>query len=640
MAVTTINTNKPINPRGDDKSPKGYNRAALYSGKALDFDGVNDYVVVENITDTYKSFCFYFKPDADITAASSYQRLFGIYEQFYGISTGSATGIVAGETLVFMPNAGGRFATTMEFVADTWYHVAVVAKESDNTYLLYINGRDKTDLSAGTHIPSAAIKVRLGWDAQGNGTRFNGQIANFKAFSEVLTATQVSDLYNNPEKIVPTGVDNTALKLWLPMMEGAGTTAYDGSGNGNHGTISGATWTQGVGAPVAQSAVIDWNKGSNFYNDSDWEVSNATTDASIFSSSQSAPNGIDTAAVFDDGTVSTYKRVYKVSNTAMAIGQITASTFVKKKDVDYINVVLGTDGGTYKFFALVDLVYGTINATSGNLTATSIQSVGDGWYYVSVEASHLSTTQGITYIYGQDPTNGSSVDENYTGANNQTYIWGINIQEGSINNVHLPTIGALQSSPVLLPQGLTSGRDITGVNLFENVRKKYALNLDGNSWAEVHDNESLDFGTGSFTLEAWVRVKYVNEGSSFNVIITLGGNLSSANTSGMLINSLTEPLFMYNNNPSVESSISEGAWIHMVGVYNETNAILYVNGIQEDQDARTAVDTTNALVKMIGRDISSVRFYQDQIAQPRIYNRALTADEVQQNYNAGKNTYS
>jgi hypothetical protein len=74
--------------------------------------------------------------------------------------------------------------------------------------------------------------------------------------------------------------------------------------------------------------------------------------------------------------------------------------------------------------------------------------------------------------------------------------------------VHIP---AQTSNPeVLLPQGLTTGRDITGVNLFENVRKQGALNLDGNSWAEVHDNASLDFGTGSFTLEAWVK-KFVYE---------------------------------------------------------------------------------------------------------------------------------
>ena len=42
MAVGFSNTNKPINPRGNDASPKAFNRAKLYSGKALSFDGVND----------------------------------------------------------------------------------------------------------------------------------------------------------------------------------------------------------------------------------------------------------------------------------------------------------------------------------------------------------------------------------------------------------------------------------------------------------------------------------------------------------------------------------------------------------------------------------------------------------------------
>jgi hypothetical protein len=35
MATTTTTTNKPLNPRAQDLSPKGYNRANIFSGKAL-----------------------------------------------------------------------------------------------------------------------------------------------------------------------------------------------------------------------------------------------------------------------------------------------------------------------------------------------------------------------------------------------------------------------------------------------------------------------------------------------------------------------------------------------------------------------------------------------------------------------------
>jgi hypothetical protein len=174
MSVSVSTTNKPLNPRAQDLSPKGYNRAALYSGKALDFDGVNDYVTLKGYVN--------------------------------GVSIGSIA-------------ASFDFSTASGLL-NLFKH-------------------------------SAAAQYA------------EGAMAGFKIFNTALTAAQVADLYLNPEKIVPDGVASSALKLWLPMMEGAGTTAYDGSGNGNHGTINGATWVSGIGAPVAQTALVSWNKGTN-----------------------------------------------------------------------------------------------------------------------------------------------------------------------------------------------------------------------------------------------------------------------------------------------------------------------------------------------------------------------------------------
>ena len=64
MAVTTSKTNKPILPRGADVRPiDSYNRAELYSGKALDFDGVNDDVRVSgfSLSGDKRSVAFCFK---------------------------------------------------------------------------------------------------------------------------------------------------------------------------------------------------------------------------------------------------------------------------------------------------------------------------------------------------------------------------------------------------------------------------------------------------------------------------------------------------------------------------------------------------------------------------------------------------
>ena len=169
------------------------------------------------------------------------------------------------------------------------------------------------------------------------------------------------------------------------------------------------------------------------------------------------------------------------------------------------------------------------------------------------------------------------------------------------------------------------------------MRKQGALNLDGNSWAEVHDNGSLDFGTGSFSIEAWVIKNYVNSGSSLNVIMSLGDNVGGANNTGLTVNS-TNVAFKYVGYQT--HNVTTGDWVHVVGVYNETNAILYVDGVAETTTARTAINVTNALPKYIGRDSTTTRNYADQIAQSRIYNRALTAEEVARNYNNAKSIYT
>jgi len=653
MATTTTKTNKPILPRGADNRPvDSYNRAELYSGKALDFDGVNDYVEVGSITDTYKSFCLYFKPDADIRSGTSYQRLFGIYEQYFGVSTGSATGITTGETLIFMPTGGGRFGTTMEFVADTWYHVAVVAKESDNTYLMYINAQDKTDLVVGTHTPAAATKIRLAWDAQGTGAKFDGQIANFKAFSEVLTAAQVADLYNNPEKVVPTGVENTALKLWLPMQEGAGTTAYDGSGNGNHGTISGATYTHGIGAPVSQTAVIDWNKpyyfdgvDDSFTTGTYQALGDRTITLSFYSSDYSTtgsyPNTLfafntasggntDIVRITADGYVAVY-------NGGAKLG--TPTIQVNENELTHIAIV--TDAGTEtKVYVNGELSY-SYNAWSPSVGSTDIFNIGqetdgvnisDLWrgfiFNVGVFDSVLTQSE-IQAIQGKRYADLTSAQK--------TNLVSFYSLQNDLNDLHgsknLTSTG--NPSALLIPQGLTSGRDLLG-NLFENVRKQGALNLDGNSWAEVHDNASVDL-TDAITLEAWV---YWDGTASDDGILGRWGDSSGAKNYMLYAASNTRVDFYINNSDSRFEGIATG-WRHIVGTYDKSNRKLYVDGVLRDTDAMTDAITTSDKPIEIGRyrHGAGTRLYTNDIAQPRIYNRALTAEEVLQNYNATKDLY-
>ena len=597
MAVGFSNTNKPINPRGNDASPKAFNRAKLYSGKALSFDGVNDEIT--------PSGSYFVDPQSGTWTFCAW-----IYAENSGVvfsrdNQWVELRLVAGKLTARVYDGAWQNLTLSNVdLLNEWNFVCWKYDVDNSTFTGYINGVEQLTETLSPNVIANFDRIA----STGGSNFFDGKIGGVKIYDVGLTAAQVADLYNNPEKVVPTGVDNTALKLWLPMQEGAGTTAYDGSGNGNHGTISGATYTHGIGAPVSQTAVIDWNKGTNKINDSEFTAS-----------STGAPNffrGFTRNSTTEESPFGTFDAVKMTENNTNSNPALVFQTTGSSSNPHTIKAYIKADAAT-------SIAFATNGATNpGNINVTT------EWQAFEVTQSGANDNPHIGGF--ATITQGSGI---------VLYVWHPQLQEASSAGPYVGTIGTAQTSPVLLPQGLTTGRDITGVNLFENVRKQGALNLDGNSWAEVHDNESLDFGTGSFSLEAWVRAKFVNTGSSNNTILSLGGNQTAANNTALAMSNIEQPLMWYNGNVSIGTNFSEGDWVHIVGTYDGTNITLYNNGAQVDQDARTAADVTNDLVKYIGRDNQSNRFYNDQIAQPRIYNRALTAAEVLQNYNSGKNTY-
>ncbi len=625
MAVTTTKTNKPINPRGDDKSPLAFNRAKIYSGKALDFDGVNDQITTNQDLGNLQTLSVAMHCRIDNMTDGTARGVISQWDGSDGWMIYKSSGT---SYLTFWKNGSQNINWTESTnYSDQWIHLVYVIEQGVGSYV-YANGvlvgSDTTNTENIDYTKNPTLKVGVYGNTPSG--YFNGAVNGVKVYSTALTAAQILELYNNPEKIVPTGVSNDALKLWLPMMEGAGTTAYDGSGNGNHGTISGATWMQGVGAPVAQTAVIDWNKGTNLLlqsNQFDTTWTGNTSNRSItsgFSGYDGTNNAWKLEAISDNN--------YSVVNQLVSsTGVETFSVYAKAGTSNFFRIQI--TGGTNTSAAYFDLSgSGSVGLNFNNIDA-KIEPVGNGWFRCSVTGN--KTTSSNCVIFVVDANSSTNVT---TGAN--VYIQDAQLESASTAGAYVLTLSSAQSSEVLIPQSLTSGRDLF-YNSFENVRKRYALNLDGQSWAEIHDNESLDFGTGSFSLEAWVKAAYIDTGSSYNVILnlgnTLGGSAGLTSRSGYIA-------FFYGTSSLNYSTSNDGSWVHIVGTYDGTNTTIYANGVEESQTARTAINVSTDETKYIGKDSNITRIYKDQIAQPRIYNRALTADEVEQNYNAGKNTYS
>jgi hypothetical protein len=605
MAVGFSNTNKPLNPRGQDASPKGYNRAKLFSGKALDFDGVNDLVtgtasVLPTGANPFTT-CFYFNKDADGEAV------------FWGTRStnqSNGVGLFSGNKVVHF-FYGNDLNSSSNIESEKWYFVAVTF--DGTTRSIYINGQfDISDTPTGVNVTGTDYK--LGY---GGAYYHNGRLANTKVFNVALTAAQVADLYNNPEKVVPTGVDNTALKLWLPMQEGAGTTAYDGSGNGNHGTISGATYVHGIGAPVSQTAVIDWNKNVNLL------VNSENFGSTGWDKLNSLPSSEETGVTAPDGNGSVTTR-FTFSSAGHIIRQYTSSSDTIMSIGVWVYI---EDKGTGGTGLNIDWGDGT-----GQVFDVSTYDLNT-WYLLEAE----NLTKG-SFAFVDISANPSGTAPNGL----QARFWGAHMNTGATLGAYIPNNGGTPiTSPVLLPQGLTTGRDITGVNLFENVRKQGALNLDGNSWAEVHDNASLDM-TPAMTMECWVDFNEIDSAALRHFIVKpSGATWATPYARYSLRASNAEVQWWFESAGYLETySAALTGWNHIAVTKNGTAEILYVNGAQVDTATNNATITASAENLLLGQATTGTEPLDSQIAQPRIYNRALTAAEVLQNYNSGKNTYT
>ena len=136
------------------------------------------------------------------------------------------------------------------------------------------------------------------------------------------------------------------------------------------------------------------------------------------------------------------------------------------------------------------------------------------------------------------------------------------------------------------------------------------------------------------TLSAWARTNTIT--GSFSFIVSYGG--TSTNVARFLgINSSTFLFGGYANDISA-SGVPLNTWFNMAGVYTGTNALMYVNGVLVSGPTAKSW-STNSGNASVGRQTNGGEYWNGNIAQVSIYNRALSATEIAQNYNALKGRY-
>jgi len=168
--------------------------------------------------------------------------------------------------------------------------------------------------------------------------------------------------------------------------------------------------------------------------------------------------------------------------------------------------------------------------------------------------------------------------------------------------------------------------------------------FDGvDDYVGVPDNTVLDFtGSVNLTSEVWINFNQYKDISFVNAKGDGGGQSTAYNY--FFIGTSTSFYFRISNGVTTQNSPSIGSttlpvntWGHVVAVLDTTAIRLYLNGIERGTATTRTIDPKANNHPFL---ISSPSYaLNGKIAMSKIYNRALTAQEVLQNYNATKTRF-
>ena len=154
------------------------------------------------------------------------------------------------------------------------------------------------------------------------------------------------------------------------------------------------------------------------------------------------------------------------------------------------------------------------------------------------------------------------------------------------------------------------------------------------------------------TVDAWVKLDTLTQGW----IIGLGGDELNLEIFSLSVRDISGNFnFNVTSSPATDivyadTNLVAGTWYNIVLTSNGSTWEFYINGEQDTTSVLLGVNSgvwfdapnpTNPLLTLGAIKNNSVvsLFWDGKIANTKIYNKALTPTEIQQNYNATKNKY-
>jgi hypothetical protein len=157
-------------------------------------------------------------------------------------------------------------------------------------------------------------------------------------------------------------------------------------------------------------------------------------------------------------------------------------------------------------------------------------------------------------------------------------------------------------------------------------------------YIKIPNNTALD--TQTPTVEVWVKTNATTQSGFWfeKGQVNTQYSLFQEGTVIQWRQYLSTGPTLTNLSTTTATYMNTSSWYQVVGTYISGSRKLYINGVLVNSDSQTGLINTDANGMSIGvyGGYSGARgyYYNGNLAICRVYNRVLTASEIQQNFNA------
>ncbi|PJC45019.1 hypothetical protein CO038_00655 [Candidatus Pacearchaeota archaeon CG_4_9_14_0_2_um_filter_39_13] len=371
-------------------------------------------------------------------------------------------------------------------------------------------------------------------------------------------------------------------------------------------------------------AIFDVDTGVKLYVDGELSSSDATTGVAFNGGTNSILLGRDSNLnYYLDGSID------EVLTFSRSLSQQEVKALYSASANQYKNNFTGLDTGSHNFI-------GHAVDEAGNMNSTELRTV-----------NILSAAPEISFEL-PTPTNSSQqndsdfrinvsvtdTDDYYvlTDIDNDLRLWmRFDDLDGSGDPYDLSSYGnngTLEGAVIDENGYWGDGAQFDGIDDFVNLTKP----------------ESLQFDNEGFTIAGWAKIAP----NSTNYGRIIGVDSGGAGSHGYLLGyeiPANKWFFKFANGTEnlgvYSTSLLTNDWVFVVGQYNGTDNVIYINGVEENNKyvGEIRTDWSQVPAMTIGSRAGSSNFFNGSIDEVVIFKRVLSEDEIIALYSASANRY-